>query len=409
MSCIVTIGSGRSSNTNAIGATGRIPFCSAQILSYGSEVQAQVPVYTNGIVRNLRVGVVAIGTSTTHDITLRVNGSTGNLNLTVSSTGVFTDTSNSDIIRSGDLVNYFVTRTVGSGTLTLGIISSDFDNEDNINILGSITTVATTWNSGPLPAGNNATGVGELAATNPNHRTFIRGNTVLKNLAVYVNANTLNSGTTYVFPLTADTGITNTALIPSLNVPIPFGQSGLFVNTSDMFMLTVGGRYWIQYWREGSTTGTISFSFFVWNEIIEDSRINYQCGRVLPGLSTNNTVIPIMGSMINGASPETRHRTRIPKDCVLFATNVRLGISANGRSTDSTLTFRVNGADSSIVATILAGSTANVVGTGGPVYLKAGDLVNYMFDVGSGSGTIQLRTINTLLTIDKFDSESNNV
>lgn len=407
MAAIVIIGTSRTSVTTTVGAgPAYAPFANTQLLHTTTEAQNQIPVYTNGILRNLRVGIGAIGASTTHVIRLRKNGANGNLSVTCNATGVFTDTTNTDIVISGDLLDYSTTRTVGAGTITINMISSEFYNEDGAVIAGVTGTTAAPFNAG---VNSLAGSVGEVAVgTNVNHRCFTFSNTILKNLEAYVITNTLNAGSTFIVPNTGTAVITNAALLPNLRLTIPAATTGLFTDTTDIFTMVDGTRWLFQVWNSGSSTGNITFSTITTHVTAEDSKVVYYTGRGIIAISTNNTIIPIMGSLLNGATPSGSYQVRVPQDCVMYPDDFRLGVAGNTTNSASILTFQVNGVDSAISATIPAGvtGTGTITGSGQPVFLQAGDLVNYNFTTVSTSGNMSLRMIASSLTVDKFEPSS---
>ena len=404
MASIVTIGSSRSSITTTIGASGFVVFGSAQIAPSTTEAQTQVPVYINGVIRNMRIGVAAIvGVGVSYTIRLRKNGANGNLVISsINATGAWTDTTNSDLIQSGNLVNYSVTRAAGT-SITLGVVSSEFYNEEGVNILGAAALSTATFQ----PNQASLIGIGDLALTNSNQRTFTFANGYLKNLSAYISANSLNAGITYIFPLIAAVATTNPAAIPSLNLAIAAATTGLFTDTTDIFPYTNGDRWYFESWRSGSSTGTISNTFFMIHDYAEKNTITYNVGRSVPALTTNNTLIPIMGSMLNGAvSPEAAYQTRIPSDCILYPENIKLSPNTNTNAVATVFHFRVNGVNSAASASIPANSTAVATGGGQPVILKTGDLVNYIINDNGAAGTLQLRAISTAFRVDTFDPSS---
>jgi hypothetical protein len=62
-------------------------------------------------------------------------------------------------------------------------------------------------------------------------------------------------------------------------------------------------------------------------------------------------------------------------------------LTSNTRSDTSTLYLRLNGARTALSITIPAGATGWFYGTGGPIAVVAGDLINYEADISVGSGS----------------------
>ena len=91
----------------------------AQASPTTTEANHQAPIPAGMTVDNLHCYVETNDRDSTTNFRLRIAGSNGNLaaSITASTTGVFSDTSNNDVLSQGDLVDYMWDFTTGSGNL----------------------------------------------------------------------------------------------------------------------------------------------------------------------------------------------------------------------------------------------------------------------------------------------------
>lgn len=107
-------------------------------------------------------------------------------------------------------------------------------------------------------------------------------------------------------------------------------------------------------------------------------------------VSTNSTTY-YYGFGNNAHQPDTaaiaearvQHKVTTPGTLSYFA----LYVTANTRTTDTVVRVRINGADSGITFTVPANSTGVFSDTVHTAHVNAGDLVNFAFTTGTGSGT----------------------
>lgn len=155
-----------------------------------------------GTLKNGHAQVSANGRSSTTTIVSRIGGSNGNLSIsiTATSTGSFEDTSNSDALSSGSLVNWAVTVGTGIGTLTIPILEVDvlYTGTAAQWISGGDSTfginqVASAGNSiFIIPQGRNVTG--EVTESNVAARQTSADTQTLSNMAVLVPSTTPSTG-----------------------------------------------------------------------------------------------------------------------------------------------------------------------------------------------------------------------
>lgn len=103
--------------------------CIGGYLKYNETTETNVSVVTGlaGQLESMFVRLLINTRSSTTTFGTRINGSNGNVTVTAagSTTGTFSDTSNTDSISIGDTINYYMTTGSGSGNLSLLIMSVD--------------------------------------------------------------------------------------------------------------------------------------------------------------------------------------------------------------------------------------------------------------------------------------------
>lgn len=110
-------------------------------------------------------------------------------------------------------------------------------------------------------------------------------------------------------------------------------------------------------------------------------------------VSTNSatfTACPV-GGCIPIVANEVRRQFRIPFDGTIR--NLRAAALVNGRSTNTTVRTRINGANGNLSVVVPGGSLAAVEDTTNSDTLVAGDLLAFAFTTGTGGGNIALGTI----------------
>jgi len=164
-----------------------------------TEANIQQKILMTGTLKNLNVNVPANARTTTTEVRSRKNGADGALVVSVTSTatGQFEDTSNSDSLVSGDLINWVVRTGTGTGNFSLGVIAADFQDSSTQKshyFTGDGFALSTSdteyWAIGGLVSGDG---------TEANNQTRSRGTPTISNLAVHISANTITATSTLRF------------------------------------------------------------------------------------------------------------------------------------------------------------------------------------------------------------------
>lgn len=143
--------------------------------------------------KNLCVYVVVNTRSTTTTYRTRVNGSNGNLlvSATASTTGTLEDTSNTDSLSAGDLVNFLITTGTGTGNVGHETIACDWESTDETyqfingsNAGVTFSTLSTTYffaSAGTLNTGtteSDVQGEANVAVTLSKMECYVKTNTI---------------------------------------------------------------------------------------------------------------------------------------------------------------------------------------------------------------------------------------
>lgn len=125
----------------------------------------------------------------------RVNGANGNLTVTITGgvTGLYEDTTNSDVLVSGDLINNAVTTGTGSDNLIQTLCSTSFISTDNTLQPTVYLPTSTTWASG-LTRYFCIAGRDRSNATESNGNLKAGVALTLSKYQVYLSANSINTG-----------------------------------------------------------------------------------------------------------------------------------------------------------------------------------------------------------------------
>lgn len=118
-----------------------------------TESQVQIAVYYSGILSNATVNITSNTVTAASTMVTRINGVSGtvSVSITASTTGRFTDTSHTDAVKSGDLLNFMLTTGVTGTSLnineaTIYLQAIDAVVNDSVTITENVSLVV---NSGP--------------------------------------------------------------------------------------------------------------------------------------------------------------------------------------------------------------------------------------------------------------------
>lgn len=214
-----------------------------------NEVKQQVDV--PGTFSNLQAGLITNTRSSTTTIRFRVNNANGNQVLSIGAgvTGLFHDSSNTDVITAGDDVNF--TTIVGTGTGVFGIrnINITFTNPNNqknnvyASVSGGETRTPGSTMSSTVAGTVTATGQTESLTNQLPGFGFIASR-----LKIYVSVNN--------YTATSTSSIRKNGANGNQSVSIPSATTGLFEDTTNEDVFTGTDKICIQWINGTSGTGT---------------------------------------------------------------------------------------------------------------------------------------------------------
>ncbi len=110
-----------------------------------TESTIQTKLRSPGTLKNFMFSVASNARTTATTANSRVNGANGNLAISVgaSATGFFEDTTNSDALNVGDLIDFAVTTGTGAGTITGGVLKAELVTADGSFLLGESSSAQT--------------------------------------------------------------------------------------------------------------------------------------------------------------------------------------------------------------------------------------------------------------------------
>lgn len=348
-----------------------------------TETTAQMIMQTAGTMSYLYAMITANTVTATSTIRVRVNTANGNevLSVASSTTGEFEDQNNTDALVATDVVNYSVV-TGATGTSILirslskifsatGTTMKRFDsNTSQVQATASTTffinlSGSTVYRTSEGPTQWQVRNAGTIA----NGSVFVTGNT-RTNSTVRNRLNTANG--TLVITVTAST-------------------NGLFQDTTHSDAIVSGDL--INYsLLTGTGTNNCTFEQFSCEFTSTDNTFSFLNSGANNNIGTSVTEYfpPAGGGTDINSTTEANYdvKPRMP----FTANNLGVRITGNSISATSTLTLRKNSANTALVASITASTSAVFEDTTHSVVILRDDEIDYQIVTGS-TGT----TLNTIL------------
>lgn len=237
---LLVAGENFAAGTFYTGITGRC-------LATATEADAQYTVRDAGTYSNLRVYVITNSTVAATTIRFRKNTANGNQNFSIAggATGSFEDTTNSDSVVAGDIVNYQA--VVADNSIVFTVYQSKLvtTNQPMAAMSSGILTVSADQF---VPINGNA-GDNISVTETPTQKTA-RSSFTASKMYVRVQSNGVNAGVNIFFRL-------NTAN-SALTVNVPATTSGIFEDTTNTVSVVSGDLY--NWFIDHAGAGSISFT-----------------------------------------------------------------------------------------------------------------------------------------------------
>jgi len=296
---------------------------------------------------NLSVNINATGTS--RNVQFRKNGANGSQVVTIGDTlsGIFTDTTHTDSIVSGDTFDLQFNFTTGTAptfwsavmtSLTSGVDSpSQFFN----SALGVVANISKNF--------YNAVGSNTGSSTEAQNQIKIRAPGKARSMQVVVSANSVNASSTAVSRLNTADG--------AQSITIGALASGLFEDSTNTDTLAATDLFCVAL-TAGSTAGiTYGFKYQIdsTTSLFEIAGSN---GFTNVAFSASTRFFAIFGSVESATVTTTESQAQIVPGIPLLLSFFRMRIDGNTMTGTTTFKLRKNGVDAKqnlSVATILTG------------------------------------------------------
>jgi len=342
-----------------------------------TEANVQAKVYASYECRNLYVYVTNNSLDASTTVAFRINGADGNMGLSIpsGSTGGFEDTSSTDSVSSGDLIDFRVSAGGTTGSIYIRPLSCFMDTADGDALL------VTSW---PYMSYDKErfcqlTDGGSYASSDAEARQKLYVDGTLEKFRAYVSTNTLNgSARIYCYI----NGVDN------LVFSIASETTGEF-ESADSFSISAGDTVSFSLDTYLASTGGIVVSLFQ-----SQFDVRYSTDGNLHGLEEvtyGYTRYYSIGGDLDDVSSSTESRVQIPirtNADLIRARNLYVRIAENTTNGVSTVATRKNGSDGNLQVSIGASTTGVFEDTGGVDVLTDGDLYNYRLTAGGDSGSI---------------------
>ncbi len=376
------------------------PIVHARATATATEAEVQFYVPKAGTFTGLSVLVAAANATGDTTVKFRKNGADGNNTVTIGSTltGLFQDTTNSDSVSAGDLINMQITYT--AGTITLNSVTIFFEASD-----GSTTQFLMAASALASFATNNTTRytypVGNLlsSTTEPIVQNMINHGSVASNFGAYVSANARTTNTTFRFRKNAGNG--------NQSVVFGSGVSGLLRDTSNTDSITAGDLVNFSFSTLGSG-GNINIRNFQITLVSDNpQQITFLGASAFTRSSTASSIwISPIGGLGTNTSTETQQKMFIGS--VGEVSKFGIYVSANASNRDMSIRMRISGTNGNNDITNLQGTTGWFQDTTNTDTITSTDTIAIRSLVtagGTGTGNVTYNATTFLFTLPASATE----
>lgn len=337
-----------------------------------TESIAQTLMRSGGTATFLFINLASNSITVTNTITFRDNSTTGNMtiSITASTTGIFEDTSNSDTISAGDLINISYP-SQSSGTFSATVVGFIFSATTNtVTRLAAMGNV--TYNNLGVIA---LDGLSKATTTEANAKCRQQNAGTLKNLAVNVTSSDGAQADTLISRQNGANG--------NLTLSIPKSTTGWFEDTSNSDTISGGDDFNYKF----SSANIIGCRTLTSDYITTDTTGQCLAADTAQAttIATNKTqYFALKGAGKGGNAAETKVQ-RTARGAFTFQ-DLTINLLTNTITNTSTFTLRANAAGAGPSVSITASTTgvfSDLINT----YVSIDtDLINYQI-VTASTGT----------------------
>lgn len=351
-----------------------------------TEAQAQVPYHTGGTMSGMIAVILANSLTKGCTVQMRINGVNANevLHIPAGTNGEIQDTTHSDVIRMGDLVDYHVTTDSGTGQIEFLEVAEVFaaDTNNMMKMCAGGQPYAQSTNgyatyyepvSGWLGSGTNF-----ASQTESINWYQMKTTGTFSNMGIYVAVNGRTGNTVLRFRHNGANG--------NMNITIPAGATGLFEDNIYSDYVVVGDTVAYSLQMDGGAgSGHFTASFVDSEFTTQTNTMEYlsqvQGHAFTPSQTTFNT-IQGGGGFDSAEVNDIETLAQVPGTFSHMHTYVQ----TNTLNVASTINFRKNFANGNEVITIPAGKTGYFEDTTHTDVIVSTDQIDYKLTTPAGTG-----------------------
>lgn len=362
----------------ASGLTRWYPLAGSPVQENATESLSQTLLRSSYTGSNMMINVTAVtGTAT---VTSRKNAGAGSQTISVTTTGQKEDTTHTDTLVSGDLINYQIAMSAGhSDTVTFKSLSTLLDDSGaNVPIVTGTCFAADPASSGTV-YGRFTGHLETRSTTEANHQVTLRATATLTRFRVWIDA---QSGTS-----TMRTRINAADGGQSVSV----ASTGSKEDTSGSDSVVSGDL--LAWQQTGGTNAKARVAQMQLATTLAPNAFASEGGITAIGASVTRYIAlgGALGASTSTTEGDAQVKARVADTWSLLESNV----VSNSRSDATTIDFRVGAASpgGGPTLSVAGGATGIKVDLTGTYTSSATDLMNYRLLTGGGTGTIVVSTV----------------
>lgn len=381
-----------SANNISAGATDYAMAGCTNLALQSTEANANMTWRTAGTFSNLDIKVFSNTVTAASTLNFRKNTANGNetVSIPASTSGEFRDSTNTDSVVSGDIVDYKITAGGTGTTLDLTGLSIIFSATS-----GTVTRLSQTAISALSDTSANTTtyfppvGLLQNTATEANTQFKVKSSFTLQNLYVKIATNARATATTFGSRINGTNG--------NLVVSVPATTTGVFEDTTHTDSLVSGNlfNYYITT-VAGVTSITIQT---IGVELANTSASSHVMACTTNGFTYNANITRwcMLGGGMAGNGVESNAQLR--SDFIHVASNLECFVITNTVTAASTIRFRQNTANGNQVVSIGASTTGYFEDTTNTDIVAAPNEINYQITTGASGTSLIVSNIGYLTTV----------
>lgn len=341
----------------------------------------------NATLKNLRVVVATNARAATSSVTTRKNNAdTAQVaTITASTTGTYTDLTNTVSVTAGDKVAYKLVIGSTSGNFVAASITVNTESSSQAaNFWSAIGSVSTT-NASSTRYWNVTGALATPSATEANFQSYLPAAGTISNLRCYVTA-ARATNTTFKSRVGGADG--------AMSVTLTASTTGAFEDTTNSDTVSAGNLF-----CAATVTGTGVDTLTLSNVSV----LYTPSTASVTAIGSGSTSATLTSGVTRYYSPlgnlQALSSEGMVQQIAPFAGTAAYlcaQVTANASTTTTTMVLRNNGVDTAVTYTIAGGATGSFVDTSNSVSVAAGDLLSIK---GSGSdGTVTFRSMGLKFT-----------